>query len=169
MTYDITRRDTFENVAEWLNQAQQYSTGENGNVIKYYLIGTKRDLKNERQVQFDHAVAFAKHHKIDKVFETSAKEDFKIKPCFLCAANDIVKPDTVDENAKTTYQDRCGYRDNIVEKATQFHQVRNNAGRFKEAPSNYILDQTRKGNLRTDKPFTEVPDIGADSGQYYLG
>lgn len=95
LTYDITSRDSFENVGEWLNQAQINAGGKN---VKYYLVGTKRDLKAQRQVQFEDAVSFAYNHNIHKVFETSAKDDFKCKPLFFCAANDIVVPNTEPKN-----------------------------------------------------------------------
>ena len=148
LTYDITRKESLDNVAEWLDQAQISAAGKN--MVKYYLIGTKRDLKGERQVEFEHAVAFAKHHKIHKVFETSAREDFKIKPSFLCATNDIVKPNMVEDDGKDIYKDP----DHLLEARTQFHQTRNDVTRFKEGPSNYILDQTRKGQRRVDAAVT---------------
>jgi len=47
VVYDITRRETFDNITYWLNELQKYTPES----MKIVLIGNKVDLDNERQVR----------------------------------------------------------------------------------------------------------------------
>lgn len=66
--YDITDRDSFENVKLWLTEIDRYAC-ENVNKL---LVGNKSDLESKRQVDFDEAKAFADERGIP-FLETSAK------------------------------------------------------------------------------------------------
>ena len=46
--YDITRRDTFDHLASWLEDARQHSSSN----MVIMLIGNKSDLESSRQVTF---------------------------------------------------------------------------------------------------------------------
>jgi len=68
LVYDITRRDTFNHLTTWLDDARQHS---NSNMV-IMLIGNKTDQEQKRAVTRDEGEQFAKDHGL--IFmETSAK------------------------------------------------------------------------------------------------
>lgn len=85
LTYDVTRDETFANLAEWLKEIQQHAAED----VKIYLIGNKAEMEEEREVQMDRAIEFAKQHAIHKVFETSAKTGDNVEEVFSCAAKEL--------------------------------------------------------------------------------
>ncbi|KAI9282338.1 ras family-domain-containing protein [Sporodiniella umbellata] len=85
LVYDITRRETFENLSVWLEDARQHA---NPNTV-IMLIGNKCDLK-KRQVSTEEAQQFAKEN--DLFFlETSAKEAVNVEAAFVKTAEEIQK------------------------------------------------------------------------------
>lgn len=66
--YDITKRSSFEKIAQWYQEAK-----DNGNPnMSFILIGNKSDLNSQRQVKFEEGKHFADQN--DMIFiETSAK------------------------------------------------------------------------------------------------
>jgi len=69
IVYDITDRDSFDNVKQWMHEIGRYAC-ENVNKL---LVGNKCDMEAKRQVGYDEAKAFADEHGIP-FLETSAKE-----------------------------------------------------------------------------------------------
>ena len=56
VVYDITRRDSFNNVKKWLEEAQT-----NGNeYMSFILVGNKCDMEKEREVPYEEGQKFAK-------------------------------------------------------------------------------------------------------------
>ena len=82
--YDITDRDSFDNVKQWLNEIDRYAC-ENVNKL---LVGNKSDLDSKRQVDFDEAKAFADERGIP-FLETSAKSAINVEKAFLTMAGEI--------------------------------------------------------------------------------
>lgn len=76
VTFDLTKRKTFENVLLWLKDIR-----ENSDSIPIVLFGNKCDLKEERAVSKEEAEQLAQKNKLI-YFETSAKEDINIKEGF---------------------------------------------------------------------------------------
>ena len=58
--YDITRRETFVNIDEWLKEMKTYS--RNSEQIKMVLIGNQNDRSNERDVTTDEGQLYANKH-----------------------------------------------------------------------------------------------------------
>jgi len=58
LVYDITRRDTFNHLTTWLEDARQHS---NSNMV-IMLIGNKSDLEARRDVKREEGEAFAREH-----------------------------------------------------------------------------------------------------------
>jgi len=58
LVYDITRRDTFNHLTSWLEDARQHS---NSNMV-IMLIGNKSDLEARREVKREEGEAFAREH-----------------------------------------------------------------------------------------------------------
>ena len=89
----IYRKESFNNLNYWLNNAKQWSN-EN---IPLILIGNKCDLNDERKVQKDEGVNYARENNI-AFFETSAKENINITEMFEKLVEVIV--DNIDLRKK---------------------------------------------------------------------
>ena len=55
LTYDITRDETFNDVADWCNEVKQHASEE----VRIYLVGNKSELTDQREVTFERALDFA--------------------------------------------------------------------------------------------------------------
>lgn len=84
LVYDITRRETFNHLTTWLEDARQHS---NSNMV-IMLIGNKSDLESRREVKKEEGEAFAREHGL--VFmETSARTAANVEEAFINTAKEI--------------------------------------------------------------------------------
>lgn len=83
--YDITSRNSFNNVSTWLNEINENASEE----IQKILIGNKCDL-SERQVSTEEGKKLAEENGM-KFFETSAKSDINVKEVFESITKDIIE------------------------------------------------------------------------------
>jgi Ras-related protein Rab-1A len=85
--YDTTRKETIEDVSSWVQIINDYG---NEDIIKI-LIGTKIDLKDQREITKKEAEKHcAEHNWSAEVIETSAKTGENVEDTFLNVANEIV-------------------------------------------------------------------------------
>jgi len=84
IVYDITDKESFDNVRQWLFEIDRYASE---NVCKL-LVGNKSDLANKRAVEYDAAKAFADELTIP-FLETSAKNATNVEQAFLTMAAQI--------------------------------------------------------------------------------
>eukprot|EP01121_Diplochlamys_sp_Union-15-3_P012539 TRINITY_DN3769_c0_g2_i1.p1 TRINITY_DN3769_c0_g2~~TRINITY_DN3769_c0_g2_i1.p1 ORF type:complete len:216 (-),score=33.64 TRINITY_DN3769_c0_g2_i1:47-649(-) len=84
LVYDITRRETFDHVASWLDDCRKCSTPN----IVIILIGNKCDLETGRQVSHEEGQEFARRHGLF-FLETSAKTAQNVDEAFIKSANQI--------------------------------------------------------------------------------
>jgi len=78
LVYDVTSRESFQNIKDWLKEISIYST--NDDVVKM-LVGNKIDKSTERQVTKDEAIAFARSESMLYV-ESSAKNKTGVQQAF---------------------------------------------------------------------------------------
>ncbi|CAN0085490.1 unnamed protein product [Pylaiella littoralis] len=84
LVYDITRRDTFNHLTRWLEEARQNS---NSNMV-IMLIGNKSDLSSRRAVTTKEGEQFAEENGL--IFlETSAKMATNVETAFIKTAAKI--------------------------------------------------------------------------------
>ena len=86
VVYDITDRDSFENLNYWLIEIEKNA---NKNVYKL-LIGNKSDLEDKRKVTYQEGKDFATSNGMQFI-ETSAKTDSKVKDAFELLTQEIIK------------------------------------------------------------------------------
>mmetsp|Transcript_17271 Transcript_17271/g.21268 ORF Transcript_17271/g.21268 Transcript_17271/m.21268 type:complete len:251 (-) Transcript_17271:36-788(-) len=77
VVYDITDRETFENLKRWLSEVQ----GNADSSIKLMLVGNKCDLTDQRTVTTEEGKAFAEQHGL-AFLEASAKSGETVNEAF---------------------------------------------------------------------------------------
>lgn len=87
LVYDITRRESFEHVTDWMQEA---ASNVGAQPCIFQLIGHKADLEAERQVLYEEGEYFAKHHQT-KFMETSARSGRNVEEAFLMMVREIVQ------------------------------------------------------------------------------
>lgn len=86
LVYDSTRRESFVNIMEWLNEARY-----NGNPdMSISLVGNKIDLQEEKVIGTEEAQAFARDNGL-LFAETSAKTGAGVWEAFQLTAKDLCK------------------------------------------------------------------------------
>ena len=103
LVYDITRRDTFSHLSNWLQDAR-----ENGNPdMVITLVGNKTDMDSRRTVSFEEGQKFARENNL--IFlEASAKSNVNVEEAFETTARSIfnkIKEGSLDISSET-----CGVR-----------------------------------------------------------
>jgi len=87
MVYDITRRDSFDHVQDWLNEVNRYAKRE---TCKKLLIGNKCDSVGDRLVTLEEGKAYADNLKVP-FYETSAKSGTMVEEAFLEIAKILIE------------------------------------------------------------------------------
>jgi len=91
LVYDITRRETFEHVQEWLDELRA-AADQNISII---LVGNKCDLAeadpSKRKVTAEEAREWAETHGLKAAVETSAKTGESVEEAFVDCAKEIYK------------------------------------------------------------------------------
>eukprot|EP00049_Salpingoeca_infusionum_P017458 m.353035 g.353035 ORF g.353035 m.353035 type:complete len:216 (-) comp16670_c0_seq1:920-1567(-) len=85
LVYDITRRETFNHLSIWLEDARAHSSDSNMVIM---LIGNKTDLEAKRAVTREEGEQFAKEHGL-AFMETSAKTSTGVEEAFNTTAQHI--------------------------------------------------------------------------------
>ncbi|XP_013407044.2 ras-related protein Rab-43-like [Lingula anatina] len=99
VAYDITKKESFNNVSRWLEDVRKYA---GGSIVKI-LIGNKSDLEMHREIRFAKAKEFASNNEIIDVVETSAKDNSNIDDVFLKIAKELKKQHGGDVTMQDTH------------------------------------------------------------------
>ena len=86
LIYDITNRDSFKNLENWLSEIEEHASK---NVLKI-LIGNKCDLENDREIKTEEGQAFANRNGM-QFMETSAKMNTNINESFETLAKLMIE------------------------------------------------------------------------------
>ena len=90
LTYDITNRESFNCLTNWLTDARTLASPQ----IVILMVGNKKDLEDEREVTFLEASRFAQENGL-MFLETSAKTGQCVEEAFLqCSKNILAKIET---------------------------------------------------------------------------
>ena len=86
IVYDITQKDSFENINKWMSEVRDKSTKD----LKILIVGNKTDLVNERQVSTEEALSKAKELE-SPVMEASALDGNNVKAAFYDLLKEMYK------------------------------------------------------------------------------
>ena len=86
IVYDITQKDSFENINKWMSEVRDKSTKD----LKILIVGNKTDLVDERQVSTEEALSKAKELE-SPVMEASALDGSNVKAAFYDLLKEMYK------------------------------------------------------------------------------
>lgn len=86
LVYDVTDRQSFENINKWVSQIADYGDKH----VNKILIGNKCDMEKERVVSEEEGRRLAKTHDMP-FYETSAKANMNVSPAFEEIARLVMK------------------------------------------------------------------------------
>ena len=86
IVYDTTSKVSFENIDKWMSEIKEKSSKD----MKLMIIGNKIDLKDERQVETDEALAKAQILEAP-IMETSALDATNVKEAFYDLLKEMYK------------------------------------------------------------------------------
>ena len=83
--YDISSRNSFDNIKNWYDEACTYGS----NQMYFVLLGNKCEMANNREVPTEEAKLFAQQKKMS-FFETSGKDNINVQNSFQFIIEKIV-------------------------------------------------------------------------------
>jgi len=108
LVYDITKRESFDHLARWLQEAR-----ENGNVtMTIMLIGNKCDLEHLRQVTKEEGAKFAQENGL-LFLETSSKTGENVEEAFIKPSQHIYEQ--IKSGAYDVFNDSNGIKVGMVQ------------------------------------------------------
>jgi len=78
IVYDITRRETFDNLGIWINELRSNLPPE----LPIFIAGNKKDLEKERKISVDEGKKFSLSNGAKYFTECSAKTGYKVEDIF---------------------------------------------------------------------------------------
>ena len=86
MCYDITDRQSFQNLEMWLQEVHKYASLG----ARIVICGTKIDLGSKREVSYEEANLYANKHGYD-FYETSAKDNKNVDELFEKSSENMLE------------------------------------------------------------------------------
>ena len=106
VVYDISSRDSFNNVSTWIEDCKNQSP----KTIFMVLVGNKCDLNDKRQVSIEEGRELAEKNNM-MFFETSAKDGINVDEIFLNSAHEISTK--ISQGFYDLQNDTCGIKKGI--------------------------------------------------------
>ena len=118
VVYDISSRDSFNNVTSWIEDCKNQSP----KTIFMVLVGNKCDLEDKRQVSYEEGKELADKNEL-LFFESSAKDGINVEEIFVNSANEIAKK--IEQGFYDLENDTCGIKKGINRSANPQIQLGN--------------------------------------------
>ncbi|CAG9533177.1 unnamed protein product [Cercopithifilaria johnstoni] len=97
IVYDITDRESFQEIKKWVNEVERGSTIP----VSLFIVGNKLDLENARAVQYREGLQYAEQ--IGAAFyETSAVNGEGIHKVIIAVAEHLLERQNGEENVRST-------------------------------------------------------------------
>ena len=106
LVYDITNRDSFEHISNWIEDCLSQSP----KTVFMVLVGNKSDLNEQRKVSLEEGQQMAKNNNM-MFFETSAKSGSNVDKIFEQSAKEI--DSKLNEGYYDLESDVCGIKKGI--------------------------------------------------------
>ncbi len=106
VVYDISSRDSFNNVMSWIEDCKNQSP----KTIFIVLVGNKSDLDDKRQVSYEEGKELADKNEL-LFFESSAKDGINVDEIFVNSAKEIAKK--IEQGYYDLENDTCGIKKGI--------------------------------------------------------
>jgi len=87
IVYDVTRKDSFAKLDEWIQAVREETGNENTQLL---LVGNKTDLPDDREISTEDGIKFARDHNLN-FLETSALNGSNVNRAFQIVLQDIHK------------------------------------------------------------------------------
>ena len=113
LVYDITRKDTFDNIDKWFSELKSSTNNE----INAILVGNKCDLSDKREITIEEAQKKAKLFNV-AFMETSALDGTNIEKAFYELVNNVY------QNNKKTFNQEIKVM--LGDKGVEIKQEQNN-------------------------------------------
>ncbi|KAL3319301.1 Ras- protein Rab-4A [Cichlidogyrus casuarinus] len=110
IVYDITNRDSFNQVANWLATARELSSSN----LVTILVGNKADLAaTSREVNTSDAEQFYIENKLNAFLETSAKSGDNVADTFVAATRAVLE-NAMLTHTQESHADMNGHNSNVL-------------------------------------------------------
>lgn len=86
IVYDITKQETFDDLAKWMKMIDKYASEE----AELLLVGNKLDCESDRVISKQQGERFASRISGMRFCESSAKDNFNVDEIFLKLVDDII-------------------------------------------------------------------------------
>lgn len=103
IVYDITRRESFEHVQNWIEDCKNQTP----KTVLLVLVGNKTDLENERKVSTEEGKQMAERHNM-LFYETSARNGKGVHDMFDSTVHEIAT--RIDDGFYDLKSDNCGIK-----------------------------------------------------------
>ena len=84
MTYDITDRESFSAIENWMGEVEKHASDN----ISRILVGNKSDLEDDRHIKIEEGKETAEHYNV-RFLETSAKDCKNVEEAFTMMTREI--------------------------------------------------------------------------------